>query len=275
MKKVLIGVGIGCGVLVLAAIVVVGAGAFWAKKTLGGAVEAGQQMEAQQKDLKQLNKDYPFTAPPEGQVLTLQESRLNDYFAIREATLPVFKEFEAKGKAFEAKTQGNQASLSDAMQAGSMLAEFMAKTRGAYIENLKKHKMSPNEFLAISGAIYSSHVAHSMGEVNKALAGQRESLEKAHAELNEKLQSDSLSEEERTALQEQADGLQAQLDAIDAQGDSAAGAPQVDEKAQGVAAANVKLLEKYKTRVEQAYNPGFDALIITDDTQNPYGAIGQ
>jgi cell division protein FtsB len=273
MKKVLIGVGIGCGVLLLAAVVVVGAGAFWAKRNLGGALEAGEQMAAQADELKKLNQAHPFTPPPDGTVLTLKEDRLDAYLAIREAALPVYKELEAKGEELDKKHQGGEVSVSDAMQAGSLLAQVMSKTRAAYIENLKKHRMSPNEFLAISGAIYNSEIANSMGEANQAMASQREGVETAHAEIQKQLQNDALSEEERTALEQQAEALQTQLDLLDSEGGQAA-IPQVDAKTQGVAAANMALLAKFKGRIEKANNPGFDALLITDDMKNPYGNIG-
>lgn len=271
MKKVLVGLGIGCGVLVLLAIVGVGVAGFWAKKTFGGVVEAGQQMQAQQQELTQLNQSYPFTPPPEGEVLKLQEARLNDYFAIREATLPLFKEFDNKGK--ELQNKGEEASVSDALKATNLLAEFMTKTRSAYIENLKKHRMSPKEFATITGAIYSSYMADSVGKVNEAMAEQREDFEKAREELDAKLADESLSEEERTMLEQQRDTLQAQLDAIDE--NAGAGMPHVDGKTQEVASVNVKLLEKFKTRIEQAYNPGLDALLMNEDAQNAFGNLGQ
>jgi HAMP domain-containing protein len=270
MKKVLVGVGIGCGVLVLLGIIGVGVAGFWAKRTLGGVVEAGQQMQAQQQEMAQLNQSYPFTPPPEGEVLVLQEARLNDYFAIREATLPLFKQFEEKSKGLQ---QNQEANVSDAIQATSLLAEFMTKTRGAYIENLKKHSMSPKEFMSISVAIYSSFMADSVGQLNKAMAGQRESIEKAREELETKLSDESLSGDERDMLEQQRDALQAQLDAMDENG--AAGMPHVDERGQEVASVNVKLLEKFKARIEQAYNPAFDALLMSEDAQNAFGNLAQ
>ena len=53
-NKVLVGVGIGCGVLVLLGVIGGGVAFYMAKKTFGGAIEAGQQMAAQENDLKAL-----------------------------------------------------------------------------------------------------------------------------------------------------------------------------------------------------------------------------
>lgn len=262
-NKVLVGVGIGCGVLVLLGVVVGGVGFFWAKKTLGGAMEAGQQMAAQDNDLKELEKSFPFTAPPEGEVLALQEARLNDYFSIREAALPVFKELEQKAEGVDT---GEQANIADGLKAGALLAEFMSKTRGVYIENLKKHRMSPREFHAITTAIYSSALADSMGQMNKALAESREQSEKMLADLREQLADSSLSEEERANLEQQESAVQEQIAAM-AEMEGGEGMPRMDEKAQGVAAANVALLKKFDERIKTAYNPAFDALVLTPDMQ--------
>lgn len=274
MKKVLVGVGIGCGVLVLVGIIAVGAAGFWFKKNLGGAMEAGQQSQAQMQDLKSLNQQYAFTPPPEGEVLALQESRLNDYFAVRETALPVFKEFEAQGEELEAKKQANggQVGFGDAMKAGNLVAQVIVKTRGSYIEGLKAHKMSPREFTAITGAIYNSQLATAMGASNKAMAELKKSAQKSLADVEAKLQADNLSDEDRTALEEQRDAFQSQIDSANEQ---ANGGIEVSEKSQAVAAANLKLLEKFKDRVEQAGNPAFDALIVTDDEKNPFGSLGK
>lgn len=271
-KKVLIGVGIGCGVLVLLGVIGVGAVFYMGKKALGGAIEASQQMAAQEQDLQELNSSFPFTPPPEGEVLALQEARLNDYFSIREAALPIYQEMEKQSERLNEKAErGEKPSLSEGLQAGNLLVEFMAKTRTTYIEGLKKHRMSPREFHAITNAIYTSTLADSMGQLQKAMAGQRDSVEEALADIRSQLDDADLSEEERTALQEQETGLQMQLDALDEMG-GADGMPSIGEKTQGVASANVALLKKFEDRIKSAYNPAFDSLIVSSDMQP--GALG-
>lgn len=263
-NKVLVGVGIGCGVLILLGVIGGGVVAYMAKKTFGGAIEAGQQMAAQENDLKALEKDYPFTAPAEGEVLALQEARLNDYFSIREAALPVFKDFEQKA---EGLNQGEQAGIADGLKASSMLAEMMSKARGVYIENLKKHRMSPREFHAITTAIYTSAMTETMGQLNDAMAAQRGQSEQMLAQVRERLDDPNLTEEERVQLQEQETVLQTQLDAITEGENAGADMPQLDEKARGVAAANLELVKKFDERIKTAYNPAFDAIIMTPDMQ--------
>ena len=101
-KKVLIGVGVGCGVLMLVAVIAAVAGGLWLKKA--SDVTAGfEQVSDQQEVLAELEREFPFDAPGEDELLTLDEQRLAAYFAIREEALPVFQAFEQKGKDFEAK----------------------------------------------------------------------------------------------------------------------------------------------------------------------------
>lgn len=271
-NKVLVGVGIGCGVLVLLGVIGGGVVAYMAKKTFGGAIEAGQQMAAQENDLKALEQSFPFTTPAEGEVLALQEARLNDYFSIRESALPLFKEFEQKAEALNNKADGEMASIGDGIKAGAMVAELMSKTRGIYIENLKKHRMSPREFHAITTAIYTSAFTNQMGQMKQGLDGQREQSEKMLAEVRTKLEDANLSEEERTQLQEQESVLQAQVDAM-SETELAADMPQLDEKAQGVAAANLELIQKFDERIKTAYNPAFDSLIMTPDMAGGVGGV--
>ena len=270
-NKVLVGVGIGCGVLILLGVIGGGVAFYMAKKTFGGAIEAGQQMAAQENDLKELEKSYPFTAPPEGEVLALQEARLNDYLSIREAALPVFKDFEKKAEGLN--NQGEEAGIGDSLKAGAMLAELMPKTRGVYIENLKKHRMSPREFHAITTAIYTSAMTETMGQMNEALAGQREQSEKMLAQVRERLEDANLSEEERTQLQEQETSIQTQLDAITQAESEGSGMPQLDEKSRGMDAANMALVKKFEERIKTAYNPAFDSILMTSDTQGGFGGM--
>jgi hypothetical protein len=269
-NKVLVGVGIGCGVLVLLGVIVGGVGFFWAKKTFGGAVEAGQQMAAQENDLKALEKSYPFTPPAEGELLVLQESRLNDYFAVREAALPLFKDFEKKAEGFQ--QEGETANITEGLQASAMVAQLISQTRGVYIESLKKHRMSPREFHTITGTIYASAIGDSMGQVNQGLAEQRAQSAQALEELRAKLADSNLSEEERSTLEQEQTMLQDQLDAL-AEAENTADV-RLDKKAQGVASANVTLLKKFDERIKNAYNPAFDALIAPQDLQGLPGMGG-
>ncbi|XXF75634.1 hypothetical protein P2318_21545 [Myxococcaceae bacterium GXIMD 01537] len=276
-KKVLIGLGIGCGVLVLLGVIGVGVTAYFAKKALGGAIEASKQTQAQETELQELNKTFAFTPPADGEVLALQEARLNDYFAVRDSALPVFKEFEAKAAKYNdfkdgPDGKGAQPSVSDALEAGTIMIEILPKVRGAYIEGLKQHRMSPVEFTSITGAIYNSYIADSANQFDEATENQREGLESGLAELRQQLEDPELSEEVRANLKEQEATLQTQLDGL-AEVEKKGLGIKVSEKARDVAAANLKLLEKFKDRIENGQNPAFDALVATGN--NPFATVGQ
>jgi hypothetical protein len=123
-KKVLLGVGIGCGSLVLLAVIAMGVGAWWVKGKVSGIVESGQKMQAIGQELAALDRSYPFTPPPEGEVLAIKETRLLDYLAVRETALPVFAEYEKKAESFNAEHSDNQnVDLNAAMQATTMMTE--------------------------------------------------------------------------------------------------------------------------------------------------------
>src|SRR5688572_3292089 len=150
-KKVLVGVGIGCGSLMLLGLIALGVGAWWVKGKVDGIVETGQKMQAAGQELAELDRSFPYTPPPEGEVLALNEARLIDYLAVRETALPVYAEFEKKAEAFKAKHGDNEeADVGAAMQATSMMTELLIQVHGAYAAGLKKHSMSPREFRTIT-----------------------------------------------------------------------------------------------------------------------------
>lgn len=262
MKKVLIGVGIGCGVILLLGIGAVVAGGFLLKKTFGGTLEAGQKMSAQEEQLTQLNQEHAFQTPPEGQVLALEPKRLETYFAVRESALPAFKALEQKAEAFEKEHGGeagkNNPSFSAAMDATNLMMSMMVDVRAAYIEGLKKHGMSPAEFQSITGTVYASLMAEGMDQAREGMKQGQAALKQQLAEMDKKLQGDSLSEDERTQLEEAQGQLQAAIDSMEQQD---TGAP-LTEEGRKVMAANVVLLKKYEDRVQLMANSAFDSFVL-------------
>ncbi len=264
MKKVLIGVGIGCGVILLLGVGVMVAGGVFLKKTFGGTLEAGQKMSAQQQELVKLNQDHTFQAPPAGEVLALEPTRLETYFAVRESALPVFKALEAKADAFEKEHGGEEGkknpSFSAAMDATNLMMALMVDVRAAYIEGLKKHGMSPAEFQAITSAVYASMMAEGMEQAREGMKQGKAALEQQLAEMDKKLEGDSISEDERTQLEEARGQLESAIDSME-QGVGQAG-DTLSEEGRKVAAANVTLLKKYEERVQVMANPAFDSFVL-------------
>ncbi|MBI3181482.1 MAG: hypothetical protein HYZ28_05010 [Myxococcales bacterium] len=250
MKKVLIGLGIGCGALILLVVVATVGLGMWAKGKVKGMVEAGEQMEEQQSELKALDKKYPFTPPPKGQPLKIDDDRLTDYLAIRAGVAPVFKSFEEKSKDFE-KRNRDKKSLSAGLEAMGMVGELFRQVRAAHIEQLDAQKMSPTEYHSITAAIYTSHIGKGMAQMQR---GQREALEKQVAELEQRMEDESLSDQERELIEKQIEAMEQQLESLPA-GD----APSADL---AVHEANAALLDKYKVQIEKEANPALDIFLL-------------
>ncbi|MCP3098232.1 hypothetical protein LZ198_04990 [Myxococcus sp. K15C18031901] len=263
-NKVIIGLGIGCGVILLGVVGVFVAGGIWAKNTFGGTVEAAKKMQDQEKDLVALNRSHPFKAPAEGEVLALDEQRLATYLSVREASLPVFKSYEEKSKAFQEKhktnEEGAQPGLDAALEATNLLMALSADVRAAYIAGLKEHQMSPAEFQAITGTVYASMVADSTEALKKMGAQSKKMMEKQLAELDKRLESGKLSDEERTETQQARDDLKQSMDALDEELGGSQG--ELSAEAKKNAAANVALLKKYEDRVKTMANVAFDGFVM-------------
>lgn len=258
-KKVLLGVGIGCGSLVLLGLIALGAGAWWVKRQVGDSMssvmESGQKMQQVGQELGRLNKSHPFTPPKEGEVLLVSEPRLLDYLAVREKALPVYAEYEKQAKALEDKSKGSEkVDVRTAMQAASMTAEMLTKVQEAYIEGLKQHQMSPREFRTLTQTLYTSFT---LGAVNQAQKATDEAREEALQGVRKKLEDDTLTDEQRAALQEEERQLEA----------TAQEQPEehpLSEASKKALAANTVLLEKYKERLTSAGSLAMDALLVQD-----------
>ncbi|WP_426756632.1 hypothetical protein [Myxococcus sp. Y35] len=264
MKKVLIGVGIGCGVFILAGIGLVLAGGIWAKKTFGGSIEAVQKMQSQEQELQQLNAANPFTPPPEGQVLPLDEKRLLAYLSVRESALPAFKDFEAKSKEFEAKHEANgdkNPGFDATMDAANMFVTLMADVRTAYIAALKAQGMSPAEFQSITTTVYASMVADSTDQIRNMAEQGKKMMVTQLAEVDKRLADGSLTDAERSQLEESRAQLQETLDSIEESSANNDAEP-LSEASKKAAAANVELLKKHKDRVELMANVAFDGFVL-------------
>ncbi len=267
MKKLLIGLGIGCGVLVVVGIIAAVIFGFWVKRRAGAKLEslqkAGVEMKAQEEALKQLDSEFPFTQPPEGELMRLDEARLQDYLAIRKDSLPVYRQYEEKSKDFSHRTgKGKNVGVGDIMEGVGMVSDFMMKLRSTFISSLRAHRMSPLEFHATTAAVYSTYVHKGMQVAGQAADEAREKLQKEMGELNDKLNEPGLTEDARESIQHAIENLQSALDSLPASGGAGAGDATAD--------ANVALLEKYKAEVELAANPAFDLLIANDDVSKAF-----
>jgi hypothetical protein len=266
-NKVLLGVGIGCGSLVLLGMIALGGVAWWLKREVGDSfsnmVESGQKMQALGQELQALDKQHPFTAPPEGEVLALSEERLLSYLAVRETALPAYEEFQKKAEAFKDEHEGKQdADVGAAMKATGLLTELMTKVHGAYIEGLKKQGMSPREFRTITQTLYSSMVT---GVVDQAQQAGAQARQEALESVREAMKDPALTAEQLAEMKEHEQAL---LDsAEDVEGRE--GAPVLSEASKAAAAANLALMNKYQERINSAGSLAMDTLIFGAEGQAP------
>ncbi|QSQ11429.1 hypothetical protein [Myxococcus landrumensis] len=271
MKKVLIGLGIGCGVIILGGIIAVFAGGayLFGKVKDSGAIAAAQAVEKQSGQMAELNKAYPFKAPADNEVLALEEARLTTYLSVRESAIPAYKVYEEKGKVFQAKygrgdgSDGKaKADFSSTMEAVNLITSLTVDVRAAFIDGLKKHEMSPNEFQAITQTVYASMAADLNAQVEQGRSKAVELMEKQIKELDKKLEDTNLSADEREGYKTMRTGLQENIDSMSDGDNGADGA--LSEASKKAAAANLALLKKHEERVKGVENAALDALLMSD-----------
>lgn len=259
-KKLWVGLGIGCGTLVLLGVVGLGAAFFWAKGKVedvtASATDLGEQLGAQEEALAALNRKFDFTPPEEGAPLALSAERLAAYLAVRQEGLRVFKAFEEKSKAFEAKYEGKDQDLGAIVEAGKLMGELTSRARAGFIASLEQHRMSPREFHAISQAVYATYLAGMNDQVRQMAQASQQLVAQQLEQTRARLREEGLAEAERNALESQLALLEEQAQRAD---DPAEPAP--TEAHRAVHAANAALLDQHKATLEAAINPAFDAFV--------------
>ena len=259
MKKVLIALGIGCGVLLIGGVIAMAVLGYACKKSLGGMADWGKKFSAQQEKIKALDAQYSFNAPPEGQLLKLDEARLQSYMEIRKQVWAVFKEFEAKSKSFDTRTQdGKKAGFGDAMEAAKMLGDLTYKVRDTFITGLEAKKMSPREFHTITGAIYSTAINRAGMDMKAGQEKATADMAQQRSEIETKLNDPATSESDKAMLK-------AQLEAMEAQEKMAAGMSGMANADPATVTANEALIAKYKSDVDTYANPALDAFLADEN----------
>jgi hypothetical protein len=265
MKKVLIGVGIGCGGLMVLALVGLVGGTWWLKGKVegfaGGMTENTEKIEA-------LNRKHAFTAPPRGHPVRLTDARLNDYLAVRGVLTPVFKKYEAQAEKFKDQ-DSEQAKAGDALEARSIVGNLLAELQRTWLAALDQRNMSPDEFGAITAAVYASPLAQGMEQMRE---GHREVLTRLREEQARLAEDPSASQEMQDLAREQVEALDEQLASL----------PESDPlspEARKLHQENAALLERMKAIVQRVANPGVDLLLGSfgggKAFQNAFEGLGQ
>jgi hypothetical protein len=252
MKKLLIGLG----VLLLVGGAVLG---FWMVKTFGGAIQAAQQQQAQQQELARLNASYPYTPPGAGEVQALSEERLNDYLTVRESALPLVQQLGYKTVELQhesARKKKSSPGLATTLEAGGMLIDIASKAHATYLESLKQHRMSPNEFRGLTQLIYGLHAESLKGELQRFRLAEQKNVEQGLAALRARMKDDTLTAEKRAALEMQETQYLAWLKRLEEPAPEA-----LSEEAQAAREANLALVKKHRLRIAKATDPDFDRFI--------------
>ncbi|RKH09667.1 hypothetical protein D7V97_15800 [Corallococcus sp. CA053C] len=255
-KKWVIGVVLGCvGLLAVAVVGLVAVGAQADRDMEGSGLSSMQDAQAQARRLAELNTRYPFRPPPAGQLLKLDEARLEAYLTAREATMPAFHTLETESTAFF-KQYGNDLGSKNpsvVLKAAGASMRMIAKARAALATNLEASRMSPLEFQGLTRVVYPSAVAAPKAPTLVSQPSDPENialLEKQLAALTPQLEDPKLSEEQRLQLEQRRAGLRKYITTLELTGGKA------------VRDANAALLAKHQARIAKAANTGFDELLV-------------
>ncbi|RKH34819.1 hypothetical protein, partial [Corallococcus llansteffanensis] len=255
-KKWVIGVGLGCvGLLGLVVVGLIAAGV-WADRDMEGAgVSSMQEAQAQARRLAELNTRYPFQPPPAGQVLKLDEARLEAYLTAREATMPAFQTLETESTAFFKKYGADLGSKNPrvVLKAAGASLRMISKARAALATNLEASRMSLPEFQGLTRVVYPPKVVAPKEPVLVSRPSDPENLallEQQLAALTPQLEDPKLSEEQRLQLEQRRAGLRKYITTLELAGGKA------------VRDANAALLSKHQARIAKAANTGFDELLV-------------
>jgi hypothetical protein len=208
---------------------------------LEGVVVREQQGQSLEATFARLEADFPFKAPPSGQPLAIDETRLNRYLAVRRDVSGHRERFEKARALLEAPT----VPVEEGVEAASALAASLSEVRTAFLAALQKANMSPSEFSALTRAAYRDFL-----EVLQKRERDEEDAEAQGEEWRAQTQVPGLSEEEQRALSSQLALLrkrQAQRDA------------EVDK---GFAPLpNEALLAAHRAELEALASPDFDQVL--------------
>ncbi|MCY1030482.1 hypothetical protein OV207_03365 [Corallococcus sp. BB11-1] len=235
---------------------------FWANRQMEGTgVEAVMDAQALAQRFTELNARYAFTPPPAGQVLKLDEARLDTYLAVREATLPAYAVLAKESVTF---VQQHSAGLDrrdsrTLLKAAAASLRMVAKAQAVLATNLDTLKMSPLEFQTLTTVVYPPPVAPptpALANVSQPSAPENLALlEQQLAALTPQLEDPKLGESERLQLEQRRASLRKYITTL--------------EQASGkdVKLANAALVEKHRARVAKAANQTFDDLLVNPRPQ--------
>jgi hypothetical protein len=151
-------IAIGCGITVLlggvVVIVVVGAGAYWAK---GKVQQYAGDIKAKTEEINKYEKEAnrnPFTPPADG---VIQEAQLLKFLAVRKQIYTVYQQHKPEFESLSDRTKHKKdLSLSETVEGATMMARLVADIRLVQLKALAAAGMSEAEYRFLQQAVYSS-----------------------------------------------------------------------------------------------------------------------
>ncbi|RKH33596.1 hypothetical protein [Corallococcus sicarius] len=255
-KKWVIGGVLGCaGLLLVSLLGLIAVGARADREMEGSGMGSMKEAQEQAGRLAELNTRYPFQPPPAGQVLKLDEARLEAYLTAREATMPALHTLETESAAFFKQYGADLGSKNPraVLRAAGASMRMIAKARAAFATNLEAVRMSPLEFQGLTRVLYPPPVVAPQEAAPVARPSDPENLallEKQLAELTPQLEDPKLSEEQRLQLEQRRAGLRKYITTLELAGGKV------------VRDANAALLGKHQARIAKVANIGFDEFLV-------------
>jgi hypothetical protein len=151
-------IAIGCGITVLlggaVVIVVLGAGAYWAKgKVEKYAGDIKGKAEEINKYEKEANRN-PFTPPADG---VIQEAQLLKFLAVRKQIYAVYQQHKPEFESLSERTKNKKdLSLSETVEGATMMTRLVSDVRLVQLKALAAAGMSEAEYRFIQQAVYFS-----------------------------------------------------------------------------------------------------------------------
>ena len=230
-------IAIGCVVALLAAgivvVVVLGAGAYWAK---GKIEEVGGNISARTAEITDYSKKAnanPFTRPADGVV---EEARLLKFLDVRRQVFAVYEQHKAD---FEGMEKKKEAGFSDLMKFGGLVADIkLAQAKG-----LAAAGMSETEYAFMIESIYKSGWASGFEkETGKQLSQYAEDALKQAKEAARVPGAPGVSPEDLDKIQKEVDDASSSLHSLD------------------VPKANIELFRKHEAEIKKYSMGGLEMI---------------
>jgi molybdopterin converting factor small subunit len=169
-------IAIGCGVVLLLVLILLFACFSFLGKKVGDLEETLEDQEKAGETVQELEREYPFTPPPDG---TLDEDQVDAFFAV---TDDVWDEIESWVRDMEERGTRVEESESEAGFGDAMAGmRGMGSARVAFVEALDEHDMAPSAYVWTGFTLLQAHDALASGAASPGVPEKNLELARKHA----------------------------------------------------------------------------------------------